>query len=205
MARILVVTGGIGSGKSEVCRILADMGIRAQYNADWKVKILYSEHPTLLKDMEDALDAGLRDGSGRFLPGRLAEIIFSDAEALEKIESLVFPVLLDDFSSFASMHSNEKIIIFESATILEKPFFNGFGDRTVLVDAPYNVRLERACRRDGATKEQVTARMENQKLMNILSEGGIAYPGIDAVIMNDSGFDELKERTREVISHLFDN
>ncbi len=205
MARILVVTGGIGSGKSEVCRLLAEMGIKAQYNADLKVKTLYAGHPTLLKDIEEALGTGLRDSMGRFLPGRLAEIIFSDAGALAKVESLVFPVLLDDFSSFAAMHSDEKIIIFESATILEKPFFSGLGDRTILVDAPYNVRLERACRRDGASKEQVTARMANQKLMNMLSEGKCTLPEIDAVIMNDSGLDELKERIRETISHLFDN
>ncbi len=204
MARILVVTGGIGSGKSEVCRILKDMGFDAQYNADRRVKALYSEHPTLLDEIEESLHVSLRDSDGTFQPKRLSEIIFADRSALDKVETIVFPVLTDDFSSFASMHSDEKIIIFESATILEKPFFNGFGDKTVFVAAPYSTRLSRACMRDGADREAVEARMSNQELMNSISEG-MDDQRIDAVIINDSGLGELKERTREVISHLFDN
>ncbi len=204
MMKILVITGGIGSGKSEVCGILREMGLTAQYNADQRVKHLYSEHPGLLDDMESVLGTGLRDEEGRFLPGKLAEIIFSDSLALEKVESLVFPALMKDFSSFSDMHSDEKIIIFESATILEKPYFDGFGDRILLVDAPYPLRLERACRRDGAKRGDIIARMENQKLMNSLSAGQ-TDSRIDAVIMNDSGLDELKEKTYETILHLFDN
>ena len=61
----------------------------------------------------------------------------------------------------------------------------------VLVDAPYDVRLERACARDGADRSAVEARMANQKLMNALSEGG-HDSRIDAVIMNDSDMDELR-------------
>lgn len=43
---VIVVTGGIGSGKSEVCRILKNMGYVHQYNADFRAKALYEEHPT---------------------------------------------------------------------------------------------------------------------------------------------------------------
>ncbi len=195
MTYVLVITGGIGSGKSEVCRILSELGYTVQYNADRRVKDLYVDHPTLLSSVEDALGASLRSGDGVFQPGRLSEIIFSDRTALDKVESLVFPVLKEDFLSFAAEHKEEKIIIFESATILDKPYFDGFGDFTILVDAPYSIRLERACSRDGVSAEAVEARMRNQKPMN-------GNPRIDAVIMNDSGLDELKVRTSEAISHL---
>ncbi len=198
------MTGGIGSGKSEVCRILDDLGITAQYNADSRVKSLYQEHPTLLKSIEGMLEADLRDSDGNFLPERLSEIIFKDKKALEEVEKLVFPVLLDDFKAFADNHKDEGIIVFESATILEKPFFDNLADKTILVTAPYPTRLGRACARDGASKEAVETRMSNQKLMNSLSEGQ-DDPRIDAVIINDAGINELKERTREVVSILFDN
>ena len=46
--KVLAVTGGIGSGKSEVCRILADKGLTLQYNADSRAKALYVERPGLL-------------------------------------------------------------------------------------------------------------------------------------------------------------
>ena len=59
--KVLVITGGIGSGKSEVCRIMHELGITAQYNADTRVKELYHRHPTLLSSIENKLGArGLR-------------------------------------------------------------------------------------------------------------------------------------------------
>ncbi len=200
---VVVVTGGIGSGKSEVCRILRRKGFTAQYNADLRVKELYEEHPALLGDIEKALNRGLRNADGKFLPGRLAEVIFNDPEALTQVEAVVFPVLKADFETFAESVA-EDVIIFESATILEKPFFNGFGDKVILVDAPYGMRLERACRRDDADRNRVEARMANQKLMNLLSEGH-SDPRIDAVIVNDGSHAELDMKTERVIKQIINN
>lgn len=204
MMKVLVITGGIGSGKSAVCRILHEAGITAQYNADERVKALYSAHPTLLKDIEECLECVLRNEHGTFVPAKLAARIFPDPEALQKVESLVFPALIEDFKAFAETNKDEDIIVFESATILEKPQFDDFGDKVVLVDAPYDVRLERACARDGADRSAVEARMANQKLMNALSEGG-HDSRIDAVIMNDSDMDELRERTSKTMTVLFED
>ena len=201
MMRILVITGGIGSGKSEVCRILAYKGLDAQYNADLKVKELYSSVPGLLETMENRLGCILKDSNGNFVPQWLAQIIFSDRKALETVESLVFPVLIEDFKSFAE-DSGSDIVVFESATILEKPQFKGFGDKVLLVDAPVHVRLERACRRDGAEREAVKARMANQILMNSLSDGA-EDERIDAVIVNDGTIDMLEEKIEKTMSDLF--
>ena len=197
---VIVVTGGIGSGKSEVCRILKDMGFRAQYNADAREKALNKEHPSLLAGIESSLGCSLKDEDGRFVPARLAARIFTDAKALETVEAHLFPVMMEDFSSFA-VSSGEDVVVFESATVLEKPQFEGFGDRIILVDAPFETRLERACRRDGTDREKVLARMRNQTLMNELSDG-YHDPRIDCVIMNDGTFDDLVRRTRDGINSL---
>lgn len=197
---VMIVTGGIGSGKSQVCKILNKMGITAQYDADSRAKALYDEHPTLLSDIEKSLGCSLKDTDGRFQPAELASVIFAERSALETVESLLFPVLLDDFRSFAGT-CGEDIVVFESATVLEKPQFKGFGDKVILVDAPFEVRLERACRRDGAEREKVLARMRNQKLMNELSEG-MEDPRIDCKILNDCSLDELERRTKIAINSL---
>lgn len=197
---VIVVTGGIGSGKTEVCRILKDMGFRAQYNADARAKALYEEHPSLLADIEKALGCSLKDENGHFVPSRLAARIFSDPQSLEAVEAHLFPVMMSDFESFAGS-CEEETVVFESATVLEKPQFEGFGDKVVLVDAPFEIRLERACRRDGADRQKVLARMHNQKLMNQLSEGG-EDPRIDCRIINDCSLDELVCRTKNAINSL---
>lgn len=199
--KILVITGGIGSGKSEVCRILAQKGLTVQYNADAKVKELYDTVPGLLESIEDRLGCSLRDEAGKFVPRCLAQRIFVDRQALETVESLVFPALMEDFLAFAG-NSGSPFVVFESATILEKPQFDGFGDKVILVDAPVSMRMERACRRDGADREAVKARMANQKKMNALSEGA-TDPRIDAVIVNDGSIAILEQKIEIIMSDLF--
>ena len=197
---ILVVTGGIGSGKSEVCRILRDLGYGCQYNADMCAKALYREHPTLLADIERSLGCTLKDEAGDFQPSSLASVIFSDRSALEQVEAHLFPAMMEDFNSFVGSCGGE-IVVFESATVLEKPQFEGFGDKIILVDAPFEVRLDRACRRDGTDREKVLARMHNQILMNKLSDG-YEDSRIDFRILNDGSLDDLVCRTRIAINSL---
>ena len=201
MMEILIVTGGIGSGKSEVCRILAGNGINAQYNADSKVKQLYSSVTGLVPAIEEKLGCTLRDEQGNFVPQLLAARIFSDREALEAVESLVFPELLADFRNFAEK-AGESIVVFESATILDKPFFDGFGDKVILVDAPMQIRLERACARDASDRERILARMANQKAVNAISEGN-SDQRIDAVVKNDGTIDDLERNVDEIMTGLF--
>ena len=197
---VLVVTGGIGSGKSEVCRILKDLGYGCQYNADARAKALYEEHPTLLSDIENTLGCTLRDEEGHFQPSKLASVIFADRKALEQVEDHLFPAMMDDFRSFAGSCGGETVV-FESATGLEKPQFEGFGDKVVLVDAPFELRLERACIRDGADRQKILARMQNQKLMNDLS-AGYEDPRIDCRILNDGSLEDLVSRTKTAINSL---
>ena len=201
---ILVVTGGIGSGKSEVCRILQECYSCGVYNADERVKFLYDIHPTLLNDIETLTGDSLRDGDGRFVPSRLSARIFSDRRLLKEVEKLVFPALMDDFRSWAEDYSDDRFVVFESATILEKPELQGFGDKVVLVDALVETRLERACLRDSAPRESIYARMLNQKMMNSISDGEMK-PEVDAVIHNLGTLSDLRYSTIRVIKELYGN
>lgn len=195
---VAVVTGGIGSGKSEVCRMMKEMGVCAHYDADARAKALYVEHPALLDRIETELDEIFTDDEGRFVASKLAARIFNDPAALETVERLLFPVLMEDFKVFVSTCEND-IVAFESATILEKPQFEGFGDRVILVDAPFETRLGRACRRDGASEEAVLSRMRRQKLMNELSQGR-SDPRVDYVISNTGSRMDLKEQITEILN-----
>lgn len=199
---IIVVTGGIGSGKSSVCRILCDKYSMALYDADSKVKSLYDDNPSIVTDLEEALACRLTDECGCFVPVRLADRIFSDPEALETVESIVFPALMEDFDAFNRSVSGH--VVFESATILEKEQFKGFGDVVILVDAPIDIRIERACRRDSASKEKVIARMNHQQLMNEVSKYGLSAAGVhvDAVIVNDGTFDQLEQEVSRIMTDV---
>lgn len=201
--RILVVTGGIGSGKSKVCAILEEVYGFPVYNADSKVKGLYESDPEMLDSIEEALGQSFRTEDGKFSPSLLAGRIFSDEEDLAKVEQLVFPAMVRDFKAWQAKAGNHDFIVFESATILEKEQFKGFGDVVMLVDAPIRLRLERACRRDSSSEDKVLARMSKQKLMNEFSEG-IALPEVDVVLANTGDVEELKVKVTECIDTLLD-
>lgn len=197
---IIVLTGGIGSGKSQVCRILSeDYGFHV-YEADARVKELYNTHPELLSRIEVALGASFRNAEGDFVPSSLAQVIFCDANALETVESLVFPVLIDDFNKWMSGITDDLPVIFESATVLEKPQFSGFGDLIVLVNAPYDLRLSRAFERDG-DRAKVESRMSFQSLMNRLSEG-LADERIDFILDNSGTIEELKQNINNFVTTI---
>lgn len=164
---ILILSGGIGSGKSVAAGMLNEMYGFPVYCADRRVKELYEEHPTLLCDIEKELGCTLRDESGAFTPAALARKIFTDGEALDKVEALVFPQLKKDLEKWINEHPS-RVHILESATILEKEYFKGFGDFALVITAPSEVRIRRAMERDSSCEEQVRARIHKQKLMNSL-------------------------------------
>lgn len=199
--KILAVTGGIGSGKSEVCRILAENGLTLQYNADSRAKALYVESPGLLEEIEKELGGRFTDEDGSFVPYRLASVIFSDDAALKKVEALLFPEMIRDFRRKMNDVAQDQIVVFESATFLEKKQFDGFADIVLLVDAPFEMRLERACRRDGASEEAIRARMNSQRLMNELSEG-LEDPRITYRVLNDGTRQELEQKVLSVLSQI---
>lgn len=202
---IIVVTGGIGSGKSAVTRILCEKYAMSLYDADSKVKEIYRKDPSIVSSLEKALQCSLIDDDGRFVASKLADRIFSSREALAQVESIVFPALMADFERFRRDASGH--VVFESATILEKEQFDGFGDIILLVDAPIDVRLERACRRDSLPQEKVLARMSNQQMMNDVSKFGISATGrhIDAIIMNTGTMSDLEREVSRIIGEVLKN
>lgn len=199
--KVVVVTGGIGSGKTAACRFLTREFGWPVYYADDRVKQLYVSSLGLLDAIEKELGGVFRDADGKFLPSELAKVIFEDTSALEKVESLVFPVLTDDFINWKNEQTNTQCVILESATILEKPQLRNLADVTVIIDAPADMRADRAAKRDKSTLENVRKRMKTQPLMNAISEG-MTKASSDYVIMNDSDMDEFHDKLRMLAEKL---
>lgn len=191
--RTVFVTGGIGSGKSALCRILSEHGIPV-YDSDSRTKELYDSDPELVPSLEKALGCRLTDDTGRLDRKVLASVIFSSKENLEILESIVHPAVLEDFlrwrDSFENADPKPPFVVMESAIVLQKPLFRGVADQIVLVDAPVETRLERACRRDRRSREEILERIANQS------------PDIsraDIVIENDSTLEALAEKVRDIL------
>lgn len=221
----VLLTGGIGSGKSAVRRILEGMGVPC-YDADSAVKGFYevssdaAGKPSLLPEIEVALGRRFRRSDGSFDSRALAGVIFSDAAKLKAVEDIVFPSLAADFvrwrkavasRSSAAVPEPEAsaamdgvaeggppagVVVFESATALDKPDFPKVWDKCLWVDAPEELRIERVTARDRCTREDALTRIRLQSPLEV------HRGGIDAVILNDRPLEELSAQVRSALDKL---
>ena len=200
------VTGGIGSGKSTVCSILAGRGIPV-YDSDSAAKRLYATDDVLLDSIEEAFGCSVRSSNGSADIRKIASMVFSYPEKLKILESIVHPAVFKDFRRWNALQASrfegigpgpdffgkEPFCVLESAIILEKPEFLGLLDAVVLVDAPLQSRLKRACERDGSDPADVLRRMAVQRFD--LSK-------VNAIIRNDGSPDDLPAEVDRVFRNL---
>ncbi len=153
------VTGGIGSGKSTLCRLFRQRGI-AVYDSDSEAKRLMAGDPDLRAALTARFGAETYDASGALDRARLAGVVFADAQALADLNGLVHPAVMRDFGAWADRQPGPYVIL-ESAILFDAGL-EGCVDRTVAVLAPAALRVERACRRDACDPERIRSRMAAQ-------------------------------------------
>ncbi len=160
--KVLAITGGIGSGKSYIVRIFSAMGIPV-YNADDRTKALYDASPALMEALKGLLGDGLVK-DGRLDKAYMASRVFSDRELLEKVESIVFPAVAEDFNNWKRQYEGGRhpFVVIESAIILEKGFFKSVYDRVLTVSSPIPLRVTRVMARSAMSREEVAQRIANQ-------------------------------------------
>ncbi len=152
------ITGGIGSGKSTVCRLFAARGV-AVYDTDAAAKRLMGEDETLKRAIIDRFGAASYTAEG-LNRSYLAAQIFGNEEAREALNGLVHPAVTADFERWVEEQAGEYVVL-ESAILFEAGL-DKYLDRVVAVLAPRALRLERAMKRDGATRDKIEQRMDAQ-------------------------------------------
>lgn len=152
------ITGGIGSGKSTVCRLFEQNGI-AVYDSDARAKALMAESATLRKQLVAAFGAESYNEQGlnrAYLAGR----VFGNEAELRRLNGIVHPAVKDDFRRWADAQRGAYVVL-ESAILFESGF-DAEVDTTLAVMAPMEERLRRTAERDGTDMEAIKRRMEHQ-------------------------------------------
>ena len=169
------ITGGIGSGKSTVCRILGVLGVPV-FEADAEGRRLLSEDPDVI--------AAVRKHFGPDLIGQqgvdrkaLAEIVFKDAAALQELNAIVHPAVRKAFARWAEAQEAPYMVL--EAAVLAESGGRSRVDELWVVSAPEDLRIQRVMARDGVVEEAVRARMANQ--LPDAEREALA----DAVLVND--------------------
>lgn len=152
------VTGGIGSGKSVVCRMLLERGAQV-YNSDLRAKELMTSDDIIRRELTERFGAEVFAG-GVLNRQYLAERVFVDEMELAALNAIVHPRVLSDFEQWAEQQESEYVVI-ESAILFESGI-DKIVDSVVAVMAPEDLRIKRTIERDGLSREQVEERMRNQ-------------------------------------------
>lgn len=153
------ITGGIGSGKTTVCRIFKALGIPV-YDADREAKNLMNTHPDLVNAIKATFGNEAYGADGMLDRQYLASRVFNDEQALAQLNAIVHPVVIQAANDWAAAQDaaytvKEAALMFQSGSYVHN-------DVNVVVAAPEELRIDRVMQRDAVTEQQVRARMDKQ-------------------------------------------
>ena len=155
------ITGGIGSGKTTVCKVFETLGIPVFY-ADTVAKTIMVTDPLLVEGVKTAFGSLSYFEDGKLNNKHIAVIVFNDANRLAELNSLVHPAVFRAFDQWLSLlPGNPPYILKEAALLFESDSYK-MCDKSLLVIAPHQVKLDRVIARDAVTADQVSARMAKQ-------------------------------------------
>lgn len=190
----LGITGGIGSGKSFLSKLLIKKGIPV-FDSDFEAKRLMLTDDEIIFSLKSLLgDHVYQDGE--INKPLLASYIFTSAENASKVNSIVHPYVKNEFLNWADRYFllGYNIVAIESAILFEAGF-NDIVDKIVMVHAPLEIRVDRVIERDNTNREKVMERIKSQM------DDDVKISMSDFVIENDGRF-LLDSQVDKLISEL---
>lgn len=183
----IAITGGIGSGKSAVSKIIKDAGYPV-FSCDEIVRDIFKV-PTVIEKLSEVFPDCVLSG----IPDRkkIADVVFSNEKKLKELENITHPEIMRILNGQMD-DANSKLVFAEVPLLFEGGFENDF-DKVIIVLRNKSERIKATCERDGISEHQVLQRMEkqfdyeNKKIFE------------HTVIYNDETLEKLREKVGSVL------
>lgn len=185
---LTAITGGIGSGKSYVCRILESRGI-CVYDCDAAAKRLMRTSEKLHQELRQLVGQDVYTSDGQLQKRVLANFLLASEANKLALNDVIHPAVAEDFLS-SGMTWLESAILFESGFDRRIRF-----DRIVCVSAPRNVRIQRIMRRDNITAEKAAEWIDTQMAQEEVERRS------HLVIVND-GKSDIEQQIDNMLSQI---
>lgn len=175
--KIVGLTGGIGSGKSTVCKIFEVLNVPVFY-ADQEAKALY-ESSQVIEAITNILGKYILNTEGKIDRKKMAASVFEDSEKLLQIQQLIHPLVKKRFEEWSELFQKEALYCIREAAILIESGAYKDCDKIIVVTAPEKLRIQRVIKRENCSEQEVKSRMAHQ----MREEERLKYA--DFVINND--------------------
>ena len=183
--KILIgITGGIGSGKSEVCRLLSKHGYKVLF-ADLIAKDLYKKDKLLARKVVKTFGNEILNYKGVISLAKLKEVVFSNKNSFKKINDIVHPTVIKHLMD-SIKGLKQKIIIIESALVFDTAFHK-YLDYVIMVYSNKKNRLNRIMLRDGAKKKDI------ERIMSFQIDEKEKIEKSDFIVVNNKPLEDLEK------------
>jgi dephospho-CoA kinase len=155
------ITGGIGSGKTTICKVFETLGIPVFY-ADTVAKQLMTSDQLLIEGIKQTFGVQSYFEDKTLNNKHIANIVFNNQSELDKLNALVHPAVFRAFDTWdANLPKNTPYSLKEAALLFESESYK-MCDKNILVISPKSLKIERVTQRDKVSEAQVLARMDKQ-------------------------------------------
>jgi dephospho-CoA kinase len=151
--KIIGITGGIGSGKSLICKIFSTMNIPI-YDADSRAKYLINNDLALKKSIINLLGDEAYTSKGEYNRAWVASQVFNNADLLKHLNSLVHPCVHKDAHDWVKKYPNSPFLLYEAA-LMKAAGDNNMFDKVIVVNAPIGLRIKRIQQRDKRSEQEI--------------------------------------------------
>lgn len=151
--KLIGITGGIGSGKSIVCKVFANMGIPI-YEADSRAKSLINNDLCLKKSIKNLLGEQAYTPTGEYNRAWVASQVFNNPDLLKQLNAIVHPRVREDAENWIQQHSKAPFLLYEAAIMKAAGDGNHF-DKVIVVTAPMALRIKRVQKRDNRSEQEI--------------------------------------------------
>lgn len=153
MQKIIGITGGIGSGKSLICKVFSILGVPI-YDADSRAKLLINNDLEVKNLIQKLLGEQAYTSSGEYNRAWVASQVFNNPELLKQLNAIVHPRVRQDSQSWIQKYPKAPFLLYEAA-LMKAAGDGNFFDKIIVVNAPIVLRIKRVQQRDNRTEQEI--------------------------------------------------
>lgn len=190
MSKVVAVTGGIGSGKTEVCKYFSILGVPV-VDLDQIAHEMSAPDSAAMQAVRAAFGGEMFEADGRLNRARLRELVFSEPDALDQLNQIMHPAIRAEAMHQIEQHSAHPYVVLAIPLLVESRDDWQSVDHVLVIDCDEDTQLTRVIQRSQLSEvmaqAMIAAQSSREERLSIA----------DSVIVNDQTLDHLQEKVLE--------